>query len=617
MERVLDPTDINIFDMIPRDMVNSEDFVEMAMGSSSKAFQALYEDIPYTGESPLDKKHVEKLEGMEWMKDCSFNLVHSKSKSLQRKTINDLIDKMKKECIITPEHISECGLPLLALDTETTSLILNFKIYGGTLKKEVSLVGVPVAVNEYKGYYLPVAHNETDGIKNFDEEQITYFLQRLCDEFFIIYFNYNYDVSILQLHGVYINPAHYADLMVISAVLGFDTIPEIGFSLGLKALSKFFLGRTMIEITEVVGSKTHIIFSRVPAKLAVSYAVSDATNTYGLFNQLCIQEKDHDYNPYLFNESILVLFHKALYQSISMFRHGLPLNDLEGLRENILTIINRILLLEKTYHKIENSEKYSISAPESVNYFLGEKILNELLIEGLGETVSMKVLDKKYKFYHKVKNFIDLISEDFAIICKVSTNKSRGDHIKFETRKDGWGASAKGLPVLDYVKKNINNSYWAKILSKKVRDDIYTIANVVDEYRGLALELGRIGKMYRYAIGDDRGYATADIYLKMFAADTKRYKNASGTGRDRLTFTGKNLTNVTYTGGNGLCGINAQGLPGTVYNFIKDTDKENPKKVKRIRSIGDKDLYFWYMAKRSRLTEILNKHLITKLNQKK
>jgi len=280
MRRVKELEDINLYKLLPADLLDNRDILELLKDEPKvkKALEPLYEEIPYSSNSMLAKEYVQKMENMEWMKDVEFELIYPstvKKRSSISKEISYLdkfIDKLEDESTIVPEFVSECGLPMLALDTETTSLITDFKIYGGTLMREFDLVGVPVATSGERGYYLPVMHNETDGIANFSEKAIKHFLQEVSNRFFLLYFNFNYDACVLQHTGIKLHIDRYADVFHVSKAIGIDTLPDLGASQGLKAQSKYFLDRKMLEINEVVGSKQHIVFSRVSAKDAVSYA---------------------------------------------------------------------------------------------------------------------------------------------------------------------------------------------------------------------------------------------------------------------------------------------------------------------------------------------------------
>lgn len=286
MKKIKSLEQIDIYSLLAPDLLEDVEVLEALKDKVklAKALQPLYEILPYSENSMLSKEYVQRMEGMEWMADVEFDLIYATttkkkiSLSEEKAFLDKFLISLEQESIIIPEYISECGLPILALDTETTSLATNFKIYGGTLYKELDLIGVPIATSSDKGYYLPVGHNETDGIRNFSDKAIQYFLQEVSDRFFIVYFNFNYDSAVLHNLGIKLHIDKYSDVFHVSKAIGVDTLPDLGHSQGLKNQSKYFLDRKMLEINETVGSKTHIVFSRVCAKDAVSYACLSGDN---------------------------------------------------------------------------------------------------------------------------------------------------------------------------------------------------------------------------------------------------------------------------------------------------------------------------------------------------
>jgi len=98
--------------------------------------------------------------------------------------------------------------------------------------------------------------------------------------------------------------------------------------------------------------------------------------------------------------------------------------------------------------------------------------------------------------------------------------------------------------------------------------------------------------------------------------NTRRYKNSSGKGDDRLILSGQNLNLLSYFGGNSIVGINAQGIPSTPYSFIKKTDGGKGE-VKRIIKIRDRQFNNWLKRKRKILKNLLTLNLKTKFSQKK
>jgi hypothetical protein len=591
--------------------------IETLNNSKEKALEPLVRKIPYMENSPLSYENLIETKEMSWLKKTKLNLVKPRKKQ-NRYILDTLIDTLKDKAKIVPEFVSDCGLPMLAIDTETTSLNTFFLLEGGSLRKYLSLVGVPIAVSHKEGYYLPVNHNETDGVSNFTEEEIVYFLQRLSNEFFLIYFNFKYDGAVLMTNGVELNPRTYADVMLVGDAKGLDTNDDLYQGRGLKNLSDFYLNRKMLEIKEILGIKgsEHIQFSSISAKDATTYAIPDALNTYGLFRKFVLKERYEERNPYRYNGDILYLDHQVLYHHIGMFSHGTPLNNYENLEENLKTIIYRQDKMEEAYRDIDGSENYPIGTPQKVNMFIAELVFNAMLKKH-DLILSQEIIENvKHPKRTQIDNAIGMISEHFGIILTIKENKSRGTFLEATTRKIGYGSRAKGVEVLNLTKESIyEKEYWQKVLKRRVLNQLKTVVNVVDMYRTLQLEVGRLGKMYRYAIGDDRGHPVVFADLRFNGTDTRRYKNAGGKGHSRFIVSGAKLSLVSFFDGDGSAGINAQGLPSTPYQrFTPDKGKRNPV---RIKSIKNKAYNNWIKVTRRKLHEKLKLLLITKLNQKK
>lgn len=614
MKHIESEEDINLIKLIPRMFVKELDKLDILKNSIAKVFKPLTSKIAYEKDGYLDKTNLEATPEMEWLKKVKFKLIAPVRGKTEKEVLDKLIGTLKKECLITPDYVSDLGLGIVALDTETTGLNVTMKTEGGQVITNIDLVGVPIASSDKKGYYLPVLHNGTDGVKNFSSESIRYFLQRVVDEFFIVYFNYDYDGSVLLYQGVEQKPKQYADIMHVGNALGLDTLPDLYGSLGLKRLSDYFLDRKMLEIHEVVGSKNYIVFSSISATDATVYACSDAVNTAGLFNVLVLDIEEEEQNPYKYNGDMLYLDHQTLFHHISMFKHGLPLNHLDSLTSNLKTIYNRMTLLEDSYANIKHSEDYAIGTPEKVNMFIAKTVLENALRK-YKITLTEDIFNPKHKQATKIENILHNIDDHFGIILKMASNKSRGDFIKAETRKVGWGKSAKGVAVLDYTKIAIKNEYWLAVLSSRCIKNLSVIVNTTDNYRGLVLEAGRLGKMLRYAVGDDRGYAVVDGGLRFSKADTRRYTNSAGTGGDRIIFGGANQTNPVFYAGNGLSGINMQGLPKIPYMLV--TPRDGCRKPRKIIAIEDRSYNNWIKTKERHLQEKLKLNMFTKLSGKK
>jgi DNA polymerase-1 len=171
------------------------------------------------------------------------------------------LDKLVKE-LSTAEQI--------AFDTETTS----------TDKMQAGLVGISLAIEPGKGYYLPVGHISGEQLP---VEQVIEALRgpMTNPEIPKIGHNLKYDYVMLARYGLDVVP------------LGFDTmiaewVRDPGSrNLGLKNLSWIRLGAEMQEISELIGKgKSQITMAEVAIEAAAPYAVADAESALRLSFEL-------------------------------------------------------------------------------------------------------------------------------------------------------------------------------------------------------------------------------------------------------------------------------------------------------------------------------------------
>ena len=173
---------------------------------------------------------------------------------------------------------------MIAFDTETTSID----------QMSAELVGISLAVDEQRGFYVPVGHRSTDS-----QGQSDMFAEPVGDQLPL-------DIVIDALRGPMENrdlpkTAHNAvyDLMILQrygidvAPITFDTMlaewvnNPISKFLGLKALVAQLLNVQMTEISELLGKgKDQKTMDLVEIDDAAPYAAADATMTYRLVEPL-------------------------------------------------------------------------------------------------------------------------------------------------------------------------------------------------------------------------------------------------------------------------------------------------------------------------------------------
>jgi DNA polymerase-1 len=155
---------------------------------------------------------------------------------------------------------------IISFDTETTS----------TDEMTASLVGISLAVEAGKGYYIPVGHN--DGTQLPLEQVISALRGPFTDPRIPkIGHHLKYDFIMLVRHGVRVTPLAF-DTMVAEWVLDPGSR-----NLGLKNMALVRLGENMTHIEDLIGKgKNQRTMAEVAIAEAAPYAVADAETTLRL-----------------------------------------------------------------------------------------------------------------------------------------------------------------------------------------------------------------------------------------------------------------------------------------------------------------------------------------------
>lgn len=149
---------------------------------------------------------------------------------------------------------------VIAFDTETTS----------TDKMQADLVGISLAVEPQKGYYIPLGHKE--GVQLKIENVIEALRKPLTNKKIPkVAHNIKYDYVMLARYGLEVTPFGF-DTMIAEWLRDPDSR-----NLGLKNLAWVRLNIEMTEISTLIGKgKKQITMAEVPIEQATPYAVADA-----------------------------------------------------------------------------------------------------------------------------------------------------------------------------------------------------------------------------------------------------------------------------------------------------------------------------------------------------
>jgi DNA polymerase-1 len=160
--------------------------------------------------------------------------------------------------------------PLISFDTETTS----------TSEMQAALVGISLAVQAGRAYYIPVGHLAGP---NLPVDQVLSALTAPLTNPSIpkIGHNVKYDYLVLARHGLPVSPLSF-DTMIAEWL-----VDPSSHNLGLKNLVLVRLGEEMTHIEELIGKgKKQISMAEVPVAQVAPYAAADAETCLRLMPQL-------------------------------------------------------------------------------------------------------------------------------------------------------------------------------------------------------------------------------------------------------------------------------------------------------------------------------------------
>jgi DNA polymerase I len=169
--------------------------------------------------------------------------------------------------IDTPEALHDLIAQLseariVSFDTETTS----------TNQMRADLVGISLALDDKKGYYIPVGHQQELG-RQLKKEMVIEALRKPFTDPGLpkVGHNLKYDYLVLARSGLKVRPLEF-DTLIAEWLSN-----PISRNLGLKNLAWVRLDLKMTEIVELIGKgKNQCTMAEVPIEKCALYAVADA-----------------------------------------------------------------------------------------------------------------------------------------------------------------------------------------------------------------------------------------------------------------------------------------------------------------------------------------------------
>jgi DNA polymerase-1 len=251
---------------------------------------------------------------------------------------------------------------IISWDTETT----------GTDPMSAELVGISVAVDGDRGFYIPVGH------KTGEQLPIKTVMDALREPMTNaaigkVGHNADYDLLMLQRNGIDVTPVVF-DTMIAEWLRS----PDSKF-LGLKNLARQELKVDMTEISTLIGTgKKQITMDDVSVERAAPYAAADAAITYRLMDHL---------RPKLEELNLINLYNELEIPLIPVIsaieRMGVVL-DTHYLSELSTKLTGMLAQLEEEIFTVSGYGKFNINSPKQLNDVLFEKL--KLSTEGLRKT---------------------------------------------------------------------------------------------------------------------------------------------------------------------------------------------------------------------------------------
>jgi len=378
------------------------------------------------------KKDAYKFDKTKWanaaglFKRLEFKNMHKEvaTQTPMQMTITGIVqtesNKEKKvsydwECIVvrTEEQLDDMITKIkksgyFALDTETTG--------GSPLQDE--MVGFSVAMNNQTAYYVPLAHQISNGELQLNREKTLESLKHIFENQKIekVLHNTKFDALVISQYNILLGG------VVFDTLLAANLVKQAWQKNNLKSLSEYYLNEPMQRFKEVLGTK-YKNFSQVPIEEGASYGAHDALQTFKLRP---ILEKKLNEDPKL--KKIFYDIEMPLLMVLARMEKQGILLDVEALKELDKDVVKVIKHTEKKIFAalesahIKNLDEINLNSPRQIEKILfdqlhlqpgkksatGKRSTDQEVLEELSTKHPVPAMLLQYRELSKLKNtYID------------------------------------------------------------------------------------------------------------------------------------------------------------------------------------------------------------------
>ena len=383
------------------------------------------------------------IEKKEWMEKCTFTMVKS------REQFTEVVDRL-------------IAKGLCSLDLETTSLSTRILPSGESAAR---LVGVCLSESSYVGWYTPVGHEDKEF--NISYDFVVRELARLVKNCRCIFHNFKYDGQVLHNHGIEITD----DTMIEDTFLMAGVVDASVKERGLKSLAESRLNRPMIDINKLMvksGKQKIVKFDMVPPQIALYYGVSDALNTFGIYElfkkELDAQDPDKKQGPWAVYERI----EKRCLFPVMMMERSLCRIDVEHFKRTRERLVSKQEATLKAIFSLAGRE-FDVNSPKQLGVLLfeemkikypekektasGQYITDEGTLEKISDVPIVGLILDYRSLVKTIGTYIDnfLTNADEEGLVKFQLNQLQADTGRFSA------SGGKGLKIDGYCGVNCQN----------------------------------------------------------------------------------------------------------------------------------------------------------------